>query len=126
MWNSEILSRRARGLIFAVVARALSCSSNEAEARRLLNEDGLANDEIDRILDNLSSPILDEVESLVVPFARETVWYQPARLQRRARDLQAKLTAAQFVDFIAVAALANAICRLGAIIDTTTRSRNGL
>ena len=62
MWNSEILSLRARALIFAVVARALGCSSNEAEARRLLNEDGLANDEIDRILDHLASPILDEVE----------------------------------------------------------------
>ncbi len=75
------------------------------------------NDEIDRILDHLASPILDEVESLIVPFARETVWYQPARLQGRAGDLKAKLTEAQFVDFIAVAALANATCRLGAIMD---------
>jgi len=117
MWNSKTLSLRARALIFAIVARALSCASNEAEARRLLNEDGLANDEIDRILDHLASPILDEVESLVVPFARETVWYQPARVQRRARDLQAKLTEEQFVDFIAVAALANTMGLLGAIMD---------
>ncbi len=117
MWNSKTLSRRARALTFAVVARALGCSGNEAEARRLLIEDGLADDEIDRILDDLASPVLDEVESLIVPFARETVWYQPARLQRRARDLLSKLSEEQFVDFIAVAALANATCRLEVIME---------
>jgi hypothetical protein len=49
--------------------------------------------------------------------ARETVWYQAAQIQRRAREVQEALSAPQFLELIVVAALANAVCRLGIVAD---------
>jgi hypothetical protein len=51
-----------------------------------------------------------------VPFARETIWYEPASLQRRARAVRDQLTPTQFLEAIGVVSLANGLCRLGAIV----------
>ena len=69
------------------------------------------------MLDNLSAPCLDPIEAAVVPFARETIWYRPAQIQRRARQVRAQLTRQQFIDLIGVCALGNAVCRLSAALD---------
>jgi AhpD family alkylhydroperoxidase len=114
-WRSERLSKRAAPLAFAVVARALGCPGSEREARRLLALADLKDEEIDEILDHLSSPALDELERLVVVFARETVWYQPVRIQRRCREIQNHLSRGQFLELLGVVALANTICRLGVL-----------
>jgi hypothetical protein len=50
-----------------------------------------------------------------VPFARETVWYEPAVIQRRARALRDGLDSAQLLEAIGVAALANGLCRMAAV-----------
>ncbi|UCE85694.1 MAG: carboxymuconolactone decarboxylase family protein [Deltaproteobacteria bacterium] len=117
MWHSPILSARAKALIFAVVARALGCPCSEQESTRLLLEEGLTQRDVDEILAHLASPKLDRVEAVVVPFARETIWYEAAQIQRRARALQPQLSAAEFIELIAVCGLANAVCRLGIITD---------
>ena len=49
-------------------------------------------------------------------FARETVWYQPAGIQRRARALRDEIGAPQLLEAIGVLALANALCRLSAAV----------
>ena len=51
-----------------------------------------------------------------MPFARETIWYEPAPLQRRARILRARLSSAQFLEAVGVAAIANGLCRMGATV----------
>jgi uncharacterized peroxidase-related enzyme len=112
VFASEALGRRAKLLVFAVVGRALGCGRSERETTTLLAADGFLPEETERVLSHLASPALDPVESVVVPFARETVWYESAPLQRRARAVQEVLTTEQFLELVAVTALANAVCRL--------------
>lgn len=116
MWASEVLSPRARALVFAVVGRQLGCPLSEQEGRRLAEAEGLPPAEVDQVLAHLAAPALDPVERVVVPFARETVWYQPAQIQRRAGEVKEALSRDRFVELIAVAALANALCRLGGVV----------
>jgi alkylhydroperoxidase family enzyme len=111
MFASELLSRRCKALVLAVVSRALGCPHGEAEARALLEAEGLDAGTVDGILAHLSSPVLDEIERVVVPFARETVWYEPIEIQRRGREVMRVLSREQFLELVAVASLANALCR---------------
>jgi AhpD family alkylhydroperoxidase len=116
MWQSPPLSRRTKALVFAVVGRALECPLSEQEGRRLALSEGMRDADFDEVLSHLASPALDPVESIAVPFARETVWYQPARIQKRAREVMAALTREQFTELIAVASLANALCRIAPVL----------
>ena len=110
-WSSPILSQRAKGLVFAVVARGLDSKRCEQEARRLLAPHGLDDGDVDEILSHLASPKLDPIEAAIVPFARETIRYRPADIQRRARSLLEQLSVEQFMEFVGVVSQANAICR---------------
>ena len=74
-------------------------------------------EEVQEILTHLSSPALDEIEREIVPLARETVWYQPAQIQRRCREFQDLVTREQMLEFVGVASIANAVCRLGVVGD---------
>lgn len=116
-WSSPILPQRAKALVFAVVARGLGCDASEAEARRLLAERGLDAGQVDPILAHLAAAELDALEATVVPFARETIWYRPEEIQRRARDLVEELGPARFLELVGVAALANNVCRLSKALD---------
>ena len=122
-WASPFLSARARALVFAVVARGLGCPLSEREGVRLLAAEGVEQRDAEEILAHLASPRLDPLESVIVPFARETIWYRPAEIQRHARRVRDRLTAEQFVDLVATAALANALCRLSAALALPDRSR---
>jgi alkylhydroperoxidase family enzyme len=116
-WRSEVLGRRAKALVLAVVSRGLGSRTAEAEATRLLDAEGMSRPEIDDVLANLAAPALDPVEAALVPFARETTSYRPAQIQRRARALRERLTPAEFVETIGIVALANAICRLDPAVE---------
>jgi hypothetical protein len=116
---SPVLSRRAKLLVFAVVARGLGCAPGEREAAALLEAEGLAADDTQRMLTHLGSPALTPVESATVPFARETIRYQPSAIQRRLRALAGSLAQAEIVELIGVTALANAVCRLGLVLDAS-------
>ena len=78
----------------------------------MLRAEGLEDAVIGRALTHLQAPELDATENLLLPFARDTIWFQPAPVQRRARELAAQLTPAQFVETVGVLSLANALCRL--------------
>src|SRR5262249_43158352 len=67
-----------------------------------------------QILTHLDAPELDAAERHLLPFARDTIWYEPAPLQRRARALREHLDTPQLLEAIGVAALANGLCRMGA------------
>jgi AhpD family alkylhydroperoxidase len=114
-WRSEILPRRTKALITAVIGRALGCSRSEDEARRLLRADGVSLD-LAPVLANLASPELTEAEAVIIPFVRETVHYSPAQIQRRGRVVYERLGQAAFVETVGMAALANALCRMTAVL----------
>jgi AhpD family alkylhydroperoxidase len=116
MWASPHLSRRCKLLMFAVVSRGLPCEVCELEITRALQREGLAADVVERILGRLDAPELDATERLLLPLARETLWYEPAVLQRRVRALRDALTPPQLIEAIGVAALANALCRMTAVV----------
>jgi AhpD family alkylhydroperoxidase len=115
-WASPGLSRRARALMFGVVARSLGCTHSLDEARQVLREEGVADATVDRALTHLQAPGLDAADNLLLGFARDSVWYTPARIQARARDVRARLGPVAFVEALGVVSLANALCRLAPVI----------
>jgi alkylhydroperoxidase family enzyme len=110
---STVLGRRAKTLMFAVVGHSLGCTTSCGEARRLLVADGLTGAEVDQILANLGGPGLDPTEAALVPFARDTVRYQTGPIQKRVRELKDQLGDDIVLEAIGIAALANAVVRLG-------------
>ncbi|HTK88756.1 MAG TPA: hypothetical protein VL948_00795 [Verrucomicrobiae bacterium] len=116
LWASPVLTRRCKLLIFAVVSRGLSCQTCPHEIVTALRREGLSDATVAQVLTHLEASELDPVERLLVPFARETIWYEPATIQRRVRALRVQLTPAQLLEAIGVASLANGLCRLGAMV----------
>jgi alkylhydroperoxidase family enzyme len=116
MWASPHLTRRCKLLMLAVVARGLGCEACGGEVAEALRKEGLAETAVAQVLTHLDAPELDPVERLLVPFARETIWYEPALLQRRARALREHLSAPQLLEAIGVTALANGLCRMGPMV----------
>lgn len=117
LWGSSSLPPRMVTILFAIIARALGSVRCEREAVTMLLEQGLPQADIDQILTHLSSPALSDLERRLVPLARETIWYQPAVIQRRCAEVQSDLSAAEFLDFCGAVALLNTLCRLGVIVD---------
>lgn len=115
-WGSPLLGRRCKALLFAVVAEALGCRLSAAAVAPVLAAEGLPPAATAQLLSRLDSPLLDATERALLGFARETVWYQPAGIQRRARALCEQLGADEFVEAIGVLSLANALCRLASAV----------
>ncbi len=86
-------------------------------ARPLPAPEGLGEEETERILADLAGPELDPVEAAFVPYARETLWYEPATIQRRGRQLLQQLAPEQFLEVVGLASLANMVARLDVILD---------
>lgn len=116
LWASTILSRRCKLLMFAVVSRGLPCEVCEVDLVRVLIDEGLSPDAVQRTLSRLDAPELHPMERLLLPFVRETLWYEPAALQRRIRMLREQLSPPQLIEAIGVAAMANALCRMTAVV----------
>jgi alkylhydroperoxidase family enzyme len=116
-WSSPLLTRRSKALAFAVVARGLESRQCEREAVRVLAEEGLEPAKVEEILAHLGSPELDPTEVAVVRFARETIWYQPAPIQRQVRELNAQLGTAALLELVGITSLANAFVRLAFVLE---------
>ncbi|MBW2268664.1 MAG: hypothetical protein JRH16_08805 [Deltaproteobacteria bacterium] len=116
-WSSPILTRRTKALAFAVVARGLGADRVEREALELLAADGFERSAAESALAHLASPALDPVESALLPFVPETLWYEPAPLQRQVRQLRGKLSDAELLEAVGIAAFANAVCRLSLALE---------
>ena len=115
---SPVLPRRTKLLMLGVIGRALGCDRSEIEAREALADEGLGRADVDTILTNLGSPMLDRRDALLVPFARETVRYQNGIIQRRVRELASTLSLDEVVEAAGVAALANVVARLSVLLET--------
>jgi alkylhydroperoxidase family enzyme len=116
MWASPNLTRRCKLLMLAVVARGLACDVCALDVAAALEQEGIDAPTLTQVLTHLDAPALDAVERLLVPFARETIWYEPAVVQRRARALRDRLGGEQVFEAIGVAALANGLCRMNATV----------
>jgi AhpD family alkylhydroperoxidase len=116
MLASPHLTRRCKLLMFGVISRGLPCALCETEIGRALQRDGLDPAALTRLLTHLDGPELDGVERLLLPYARETLWYQPAVLQRHTRLLREHLNAEQLIEAVGVASLANGLCRMAAVV----------
>jgi len=116
MWVSPHLTRRCKLLIFAVIARGLGCEVCAQEISKALEAEGLNESMLARVVTHLDAPELDETERLLMRFARETIWYEPAALQRRARSLRDRLSVLQLIEVIGVTAQSNGLCRMNAMV----------
>src|SRR5262245_10183275 len=116
-WASDVLPRRTKALMLGVIARAIGCAYGEHEARTFLAAEGLSADDVEEVLSTLGSPRLDARERRLVPFARETVRYQPATIQARFRDVCSDFTPAEILETAGIVALANGACRLSVVLD---------
>ncbi len=116
MWASPHLTRRCKVLMLAVIARGLACEACAPEVREALQREGLTEATLTQVLTHLDAPELDPIERLLVPFARETIWYEPAPMQRRTRALRERLSGPQLIEAIGVVSLANGLCRMGAMV----------
>jgi alkylhydroperoxidase family enzyme len=114
---SNVLSRGAKALMFAIVARSLDCRPSEAEARRLLAAEGFNEAEIEKSLASLECSRLPASEARLLPWVRDTVHFQTARIQDRTRELAAAIGDAATLEAIGVAALANATVRLAMLVE---------
>jgi AhpD family alkylhydroperoxidase len=116
MWASPHLTRRCKLLMLAVIARGLACDVCALEVGEALQREGLKETALTQVLTHLDAPELDPIERLLVSFARDTIWFEPAPMQRRARALHERLSSPQLLEAIGVAALANGLCRMGAMV----------
>jgi len=112
MWDAGGLSRRTRALMCATIARALGCLASEGEAVAQLEAEGVDGDTVTGVLEHLDAPGLTDSERVLVRFARETVRYEAAPLQRRAAEVRDRLTEAEFVEAVGTVSIANMLCRL--------------
>jgi len=116
-WASRILPLRTKALVFAVIARGIGCACSEREAREILLGEGMSEKGVDESLAHLAGSELSEREAALAQLARETIWYSPAAIQRHAQRVRPLFSAEEFLEFVGIAALANAVCRLAAIAD---------
>ncbi|MBX3023711.1 carboxymuconolactone decarboxylase family protein [bacterium] len=115
--RGSALGPRTTALVFAVVARGIGCPLSEAEAIAMLRADGVPAEEIDAALAHLAAPWIGDRERAAAALARDSIWPQPAALQRHARTVRPLFTRQEFVDLIGAAALANTVCRLAVAVD---------
>ena len=115
-WTSPILPARAKALMFAVVARGLGCPVAIGETQAMLADAKVDLATRDRALEHLNAPELGETENLLLAFARDTLGYRPAAIQRRARSVRDRLTAPEFIEAVGACALANGLSRLCAAV----------
>ncbi|MDM0029464.1 carboxymuconolactone decarboxylase family protein [Variovorax saccharolyticus] len=117
-FESGRLSRSAKLLMFAVVARTLGCPHCEADANRLLAEEGLRPAEIESAIATLHCPRLAQREAGLLAWARDTVYYEPSSIQQKTRALGAELGDADaLLEAIGVASLANGTVRLAMLLE---------
>jgi alkylhydroperoxidase family enzyme len=114
---SAVLPRSVKALMFAVVARTLGCHTSEIEARKLLAAADFSDEEIDSALLTLRSPRLSQRDARLLPWVRNTVYYQTAMVQKQTATLAAEIGDAAVLEAIGVAALANATVRLAMLLE---------
>jgi AhpD family alkylhydroperoxidase len=116
-WNSSVLPLRTKAFVFAVVARGLGSDWAERHARAMLLSEGMTEKGYEEVLAHLSGAELTPLETVLGPLVRETVWYRTPSLQRHAQRVRPSLSSDEFLEFVGIVALANAVCRLSSLTE---------
>ena len=112
VFEKSKLPHRTSLLMFATVARTLSCDICESVASALLQADGLTARSIDDILTHLAGEELNEIEAALIPWTRETVGYQTHIMQQSTRKLSARIGPECTLEAIGVASVAKMVVRV--------------
>jgi AhpD family alkylhydroperoxidase len=110
------LPARSKHLMIAVVARLLGCGYCEAESRRLAVTHGASQQSVEEAVATFASPGISQAEEKLLAFARDSVRYQVAPMQARAKALVHELGEEQGAEALGVAAVANGLVRLGMLV----------
>jgi len=114
LWASDGLPQRTKLLMLATIAQGIGCDVCAQEMARLAAAAGFEFDTLDRAAAHLDDPGLDASERELCEFARESLWYEPQQIQRKARAVCERIGKPAFVEAIAVAAFGNLLMRLTA------------
>lgn len=114
LWASDRLPQRTKLLLLATIAQGIDCAVCAQEIARLAETVGMDVNEINRAAAHLDDPALDSTERQLCEFARESLWYEPQIIQRKARALCEQLGEPVFVETLAVVAFGNMLMRLSA------------
>jgi alkylhydroperoxidase family enzyme len=112
-WDFDAIPRRTKALVAAVIARGLGDDLVLSEARALAHDNGVDAKDFDDALAHFTAAGLFEKEKMAIEFARETIWYEPAPIQRRTRTFRDHFETAELLDLVGFASFANLIARLG-------------
>jgi alkylhydroperoxidase family enzyme len=112
-FDSTVLPRRTKALMVAVVARSLHCDLCESEARRVLATTDFPPEAVEEVLSNLASDALNDCEATLIPWVRESVSYDTLPMQQHTKRLKASIRPEVLLEAVGVAALANALVRVG-------------
>jgi hypothetical protein len=112
---SEALPHRIQAIMMAVIARQLGSDLCEVEARANIVAEGLPERDVDTILSTLSSPRLTTMETRLLRWTRETVWYEPRVIQESTRRLLADVGEREALESIGSAAVCNSLARLSLV-----------
>jgi AhpD family alkylhydroperoxidase len=112
-WHFDGISRRTKALVVAVIARGLGDDLVLSEARALALDNGVGAEDFAGALAHFSADGLTEKEKIAIEFARDTIWYAPAPMQRRTRAFMDHFETEELLDLVGFASLANLIARLG-------------
>jgi AhpD family alkylhydroperoxidase len=112
LWAADRLTKREKLLMLATIARGIECEACRENVDGLASHTGVDPATLRAVVVHLDDPELDPRERALMQFARESLWYEPQPLQRRARVLLDLLGAEPFVEVVAVVTIANALARL--------------
>jgi alkylhydroperoxidase family enzyme len=112
---SEVIPRRSKVLMLAVIARQLGSSFCEDEALQVLAGEALSGQEIETILSSLDSSVLTDLERRLLRWTRETVWYEPRVIQNSTRRLLDEVGDHLALEAVGTAAICNTLARLSLV-----------
>ena len=113
--SSDLLPRRSKLLILAVIARQLGSQLCEQEVKESLVQEGLSKQDSEALLATLSVASMTPLESTLLRWTRETVWYEPRTIQNSTRRLLEELGEERALEAVGSAALCNTLARLSLV-----------
>jgi alkylhydroperoxidase family enzyme len=115
-FESDILSKKLKVLMFAVVANSLECEFCQAETNAMALECGFTEEEFNKALSTLSSPYLNKHEEKLLSWTRDTIHFQSSPMQKQVRELAQEVGESIMLEAIGVASLANSTVRLAVLL----------
>ncbi len=114
-YSSQVLPRRSKLLMLAVIARQLGSQLCEEEATLGLASEGLEPQETRNLLATLSGASMTALEATLLRWTRETVWYEPRVIQNSTRRLLGEVGEQRALEATGSAAVCNSLARLALV-----------